>query len=82
MAIQFGESDDLNRTYPAHPVPADADPDEVYDTMGLTKYEYFVAAAMQGLLANPNVGARGEPMELAILAHNYANAVLNFIAEV
>lgn len=36
----------INKDYPTYPVPA------TYNAPGLTKYEYMVGQALQGLLAN------------------------------
>ena len=55
--------------YPAFPTTQD-----VGDT-GLTKREYFAAAAMQGMLGNMNRST--DPKYAAISAVQYADALIN-----
>ncbi len=49
--------------------------DHDYIQTGLTKREYFAGQAMQGLLANPELGNRDEKM-LSIMSLTHADALL------
>ena len=54
----------------------------VYHTRGLTKREYFAAMAMQGILANTNIGANYIPIEQAMYSVKLADAIIKALNEI
>jgi hypothetical protein len=52
------------------------DPSPNVEFEGLIKREYFAAMAMQGLCAHPVTGEHAEPDEIAIMALEQADALI------
>ncbi len=60
----------------AHDRDFDQDYTEIWSEGGMTKYENFAKAAMQGLLSNPSVTAVFKPHEIAKKAKEHAEALI------